>query len=90
MPSLQGILLTQGLNLRLSHLLHRQADSLPLVPPGKPALTSGPSKQLSQACHCFSPSTPPQSVWLFPSLRGLLITDCVLDTGHDFEILVFC
>ena len=33
---LQGIFLTQGLNLRLLCLLHQQAGSLPLVPPGKP------------------------------------------------------
>ena len=33
---LQGIFLTQGLNPRLLHLVHWQADSLPLVPPGKP------------------------------------------------------
>ena len=33
---LQGIFATQGLNLRLSGLLHWQAGSLPLVPLGKP------------------------------------------------------
>ena len=32
---LQRIFLIQGLNLRLLHLLHWQAVSLPLVPPGK-------------------------------------------------------
>ena len=32
----QGIFLTQGSNLHLLHLLHWQADSLPVVPPGKP------------------------------------------------------
>ena len=31
--SLQGIFLTQGLNLHLLRLLHRQVDSLPLPPP---------------------------------------------------------
>ena len=31
---LQGILPTQGSNLYLLHLLHWQAASLPLVPPG--------------------------------------------------------
>ena len=31
---LQGIFLTQGLNLRLLRLLHWQMGSLPLVPPG--------------------------------------------------------
>ena len=33
---LQGIFPSQGLNPRLLHLLHWQAGSLPLVPPGKP------------------------------------------------------
>ena len=33
---LQGIFLTQGLKLHLFHLLHWQAVSLPLAPPGKP------------------------------------------------------
>ena len=32
----QGISPTQGLNPRLLSFLHRQADSLPLAPPGKP------------------------------------------------------
>ena len=33
---LQGIFLTQGSNPHLLHLLHWQADSWPLAPPGKP------------------------------------------------------
>ena len=33
---LQGVFPTQGLNPCLLHLLHWQADSLPLAPPGKP------------------------------------------------------
>ena len=33
---LQGIFLTQGLNPGLLNLLHWQADSLPLAPPGMP------------------------------------------------------
>ena len=37
---LQGIFLTQGLNLCLLHLLHWQVDSLPLAPPGNPAKES--------------------------------------------------
>ena len=35
---LQGIFLTQGSNPCLLHLLHWQAGSLPLAPPGKPML----------------------------------------------------
>ena len=34
-PFSRGIFLIQGSNLRLLGLLHWQADSLPLVPPGK-------------------------------------------------------
>ena len=33
---LQGIFPTQGLNHCLLYLLHWQADSLPVAPPGKP------------------------------------------------------
>ena len=35
---LQGIFLTQGSNLHLLGLLHWQAVSLPLAPPGKPKI----------------------------------------------------
>ena len=38
---LQEIFLTQGSNLGLSHLLHWQVASLPLVPPGKLTLAAG-------------------------------------------------
>ena len=37
---LQGIFLTQGLNLHLSCLPHWQVDSLPLASPGKPQIIS--------------------------------------------------
>ena len=37
---LQGIFLTQRLNLCLLHLLNCQAGSSPLVPPGKPRLNN--------------------------------------------------
>ena len=33
---LQGIFPTQGLNVRVLRLLHWQAHSLPVAPPGKP------------------------------------------------------
>ena len=36
---LQGIFPSQRLNLHLLHLLHSQASSLPLAPPGKPIYT---------------------------------------------------
>ena len=38
---LQGIFPTQGLNLGLLYLLHRQADSLPLAPPMRHQQTEG-------------------------------------------------
>ena len=38
---LQGIFLTQGSNLCLLCLLHWQANSLPLMPPGKPEPSEG-------------------------------------------------
>jgi len=40
----QGIFPTQGLNLTVLHLLHWQAASLPLEPPGKPISSPWPSK----------------------------------------------
>ena len=40
MPFSRGIFLTQGFNLRLLDLLHWQAGSLPLVPPGDPIALS--------------------------------------------------
>ena len=40
----QGIFLTQEYNQFLLHLLHQQADSLPLVPPGKPTQLRRKSK----------------------------------------------
>ena len=47
---LQGIFPTQGSNLHLWHLLHRQAGSLPLAPPG-----TGGILRLPQGAHpCFS------------------------------------
>ena len=54
LPSLlQGIFLTQGSNLRLWCLLHRQAGSLPLVPPGKP-ITQSNWAILTSPCWLFN------------------------------------
>ena len=44
---LQRIFLTQGQNLRLFQLLHWQVGSLPLAPPGKPAVVKI-NRRLSQ------------------------------------------
>ena len=45
---LQGIFLTEGLNLHLLGLLHRQTNYLPLAPPGKPHFKH--SSALPRAC----------------------------------------
>ena len=50
---LQGIFLTQGLNLGLLHLLHWQLGSLPLAPPGKPIFFHSNSISLCGASHTF-------------------------------------
>ena len=42
---LQEIFPTQGSNPGLLHLLHWQADSLPLAPPGRPLKTFGNFKK---------------------------------------------
>src|SRR5574337_1187951 len=57
---LQGIFLTQGSNLCLLHLLHWQACSLPLVPPGKPWYTVALNKSHGcHHCHCEDSRHPP-------------------------------
>ena len=49
---LQGILLTQGWNPLLLHLLHWQAGSLALVPLGKPIVRCTLSQTLDHTRHC--------------------------------------
>ena len=76
---LQGIFPAQGLNWSFLHLLHWQADSLPLVPPGKPqALIS----YFTQWCIYVNPSlliyaTHPLpflvSIHLFPTTASLFL-----------------
>ena len=84
---LQGIFLTQRLNLRLSCLLHWQVASLPLVSPGKPGdkLTCIHTldsdlhqlRELRQSLTLFSSSSPSSSpphhhrVWCFSIKRQL-------------------
>ena len=53
---LQGIFATQGLNPHLLHLLHWQADSLPLAPLGKPILVTSLNPQ-SYTCIWGFPET---------------------------------
>ena len=49
---LKGIFLTQGWKLCLLHLVHWQAGSLPLVPPGKPMFpyAAAAAAKLLQSC----------------------------------------
>ena len=51
---LQGIFSTRGSNPRVLHLLHWQADSLPLVPPGKPHLATAPASKDIVFCLLYS------------------------------------
>ena len=53
---LQGIFPTQGSNPRLLCLLHWQAGPLPLLPPGKPSLLTGPI--FSQKAHALLSPVP--------------------------------
>ena len=63
---LQGIFQSQGSNSSLLSLLHWQADSLPLVPPGKPQLSlSVQFSSVAQSCptlcdpiNCSTPGLP--------------------------------
>ena len=66
---LQGIFLTSGSNPRLLSLLHWQADSLPLAPPGKPVISWSPpyspfsdsSVGKESACNAGDPGSIPGS-----------------------------
>ena len=76
---LQGIFPTQGLNLRLLHLLHWHAGSLPLAPAGKPPGPGNPlkhrginshfieeKKKISMETHCLGHSK-------FPGMRIVIL-----------------
>ena len=65
---LQGIFLTQGLNLCPLHLRHWRVDSLPLEPPERALLINQPAPQ--EAGHL--PACPP-----LPVLPGTKPTGCV-------------
>ena len=73
----QGIFLTQGSNSSLLSLLHWQADSLPLAPPGKP-----PSHNYLYVYMYLLPPVPPSRL---PSHleHGLITTVLELSTGLD-------
>ena len=57
---LQGVFLTQGSNTCLLHLLHWQAGSLPLEPPGKPIYTLPCVKWIASGKPLHSPGS---SAW---------------------------
>ena len=78
---LQGIFLTQGLNLHFLCLLHWQMGSLPLVPPGKPhscCISGGnPTTLQSHTCGgglltklCLTLVTPWKVAHLVPLSMG--------------------
>ena len=74
---LQGIFPTQGSNLHLVCLLHWQADSLPLVPPGKPQ-KKHTAQQLQKNCiYIFFPFISPKylkfTICLMLPLGNLLV-----------------
>ena len=50
MPSSRESFLTQGSNLCLLCLLHWQADSLPLAPPGKPNIVGQSVSLVAESC----------------------------------------
>ena len=62
---LRGIFLTWGSNLHLLCLLHWQAGSLPLAPPGKPVLLNGIEIQKrGDMCICIADSLVTQTVYV--------------------------
>ena len=74
---LQGIFLTQGSNLHLLGLLHWQADSLPLAPPGNPyKMLVMNSNQSARQTEGYYSSTSPRSAGV--GRTGELIWDFVL------------
>ena len=54
MPSFRGIFPIQGLNLHLLSLLHWQAGSLPLAPPGKPTNSEKSESELLSPVQLFA------------------------------------
>ena len=94
---LQGIFLTQESNLNLLHLLHWQAGSLPLVPPGNPRLLAcvkliwqfptflfcRPLSSLEASCNtaCLLETRSHQTEQVSPSTTLFAIWEC-----HTFSL----
>ena len=88
---LQGIFLTQGLNPRLLHLVHWQADSLPLVPPGKPqALITYLFYTVVYICQSQSPNlcyTPPSLLGVHTFVPYNCVSISALQIGLSIPFL---
>ena len=54
----ENIILTQGSNLSLIHLLNRPVCSLPVVPPGKPSSVTHSCLTLCNPMNCSTPGLP--------------------------------
>ena len=98
---LQGIFLVQGSNQHLLCLLHRQAGSLPLAPPGKPRVSQRLLKKKNLVmssnhlflCHPLLLLPSISFSWnflLIPiiKMRGCQSLKTRLETEHNF--LIFC
>ena len=83
---LQGVSLTQGSNQHLLCLLHWQAGSLPLVPPGKPFLTVSSVQSLSPVQLFLNPWTAARQASLCitnsRSLLKLMSIESVMPSNH--------
>ena len=93
---LQGVFLTQGSNLHLLCLLHWQADSLPLAPPGKQlvlnrtrvleALTVAPYARGCLSLTKFILHHQPESYsWPWPQIRVFACHPTALFQGHGLH-----
>ena len=77
---IQGIFLTQGLNLHLLRLLHGQACSSPLEPPGRPGAPSLEAAQVQDLALCgYKAQTPGFEAQLL--YRGAQLKRTPIETG---------
>ena len=87
---LQGIFLTQGSNWHLLCLLHWQAGSLPLVPPGKPKIPFSSVQSLTRVRLFATPWTAARQASLSitdsRSLLKLMRIKLVMPSNH----LILC
>ena len=85
----QGIFLIQGLNLSLLCLLHWQASSLPLVPPGKPResmpATYSEGKPNQPPPRVLPPPLPQSGYWC---IEGIFV-NAACSTGWLFIVCTY-